>query len=233
MGLSFAIPINTAIAVAKQLLAQGHATHGWLGASTQDLSQELAHAYGLEAPRGALLNEITPASPAERAGLQVGDIILALDDFPIVDSADLPPRIGASHPGDSRVLTVLRDGHVDKIKVQIAELGSGNPTNKRTGAVSKSPRLGLQLADLDDATRQVLGLHGGVEVAEVEAGAAGVAGVQPGDILLKIGRYPVENVSQLNEIVARLGSNLPVPILVKRQDNAMFIAITLAGSEPR
>ena len=233
MGLSFAIPIDTAIEVATQILTQGHATHGWLGASAQDLSQELARAYGLDNPRGALINEISPASPAEKAGLQAGDIILAVDDFTIVDTADLPPRIGASKPGESRLLTLLRDGKVNKVSVRIGDLSSAGAARKRTPALSKNPRLGLQLSDLDEATRQVLGLQAGVLVEAVETGPAALAGVQPGDILLKMGRYPVKNVKQLNEVIARLGSDRPIPVLVKRQDSVAFLAITLAATEPR
>lgn len=231
MGLSFAIPINTAVAVAKQILAEGHATHGWLGASAQELSQELATAYGLEAPRGALLTEIMPTSPAAKAGLQPGDIILAMDDIDILDSPDLPPRIGASLPGSKHVMTVLRDGRVGRIDIRIGELGADGQGDKPNAPVVDVPRLGMKLADIDEATRQVLGLHGGVLVGEVAAGPAAAAGLQPGDIVLKIGRFQVLNVAQVSEFAARLEAEMPVPILVKRQDSVTFLTITLPSSQ--
>lgn len=234
MGLSFAIPINTALEVAAQILKHGRATHGWLGASAQDLTQELARAYGLDSLRGALLNEISPASPAQQAGLQAGDIILAFDDIAIADSSDLPPLIGASRPGEKRRLTLLRDGQIVKIGVLIGELGAAGAEKRRSTKISLIPRLGLQASDLDDATRLRLELQAGVLVEDVEPGPAALAGVLPGDIVLKIGRQTIHNVAQLGEAVAALDADQPTPVLVKRQDSMAFLAITLApGLEPR
>lgn len=231
MGLSFAIPINVAVLAAKQILEQGHATHGWLGVSTQELTLELAQAYGLEAPRGALVSEVRPAGPADQAGLEMGDIILALDDFAIVDSADLPPVIGASQPGTEHVLTVLRDGKVVRLKVKVGELGQGGTSATRASPLVRVERLGLKVSDLDVATRQVLNLHGGVLVEDVESGPATAAGIQPGDILLKLGRFQVDNATSLLEMVGKLPMGQPVPMLVRRHDSATFVTITLAKTE--
>jgi serine protease Do len=231
MGLSFAIPINVAVLAAKQILEQGHATHGWLGVSTQELTLELARAYGLEAPRGALVLEVRPAGPADQAGLDMGDIILALDDFAIVDSADLPPIIGASQPGTEHVLTVLRDGKVVRLKVKVGELGQGGASGTRTSPLVRIERLGLKVSDLDAATRQVLSLRGGVLVEEVESGPATAAGVQPGDILMKLGRFQLDNASSLMETVSKLPTGQPIPLLVRRQDSATFVTLTLPKTE--
>jgi serine protease Do len=231
MGLSFAIPINTAVAVAKQILEQGHATHGWLGVSAQELTLELAQAYGLEAPRGALVSEVRPGGPADQADLQMGDIILALDDIAIVDSADLPPIIGASLPGSEHMLTVLRDGKVGRLKVKVGELGQDAAASKRNSLLVRIERLGLKVSDLDAATQQVLALRGGVLVEETEAGAAAAAGIQTGDILLKIGRFQVDNAARLVELVAKLPAGQPIPILVRRLDSATFVPLTLPKAE--
>lgn len=231
MGLSFAIPINVAVLAARQILEQGHATHGWLGVSTQELTLELARAYGLEAPRGALVSEVRPEGPAEQAGLLSGDIILVLDDFAIVDSADLPPIIGASQPGSERVLTVLRDGKVVRLKAKVGELGQAGPLVKRASPLVTIDRLGLKVSDLDAATREVMDLTGGVLVEGVGAGPAAVAGIQAGDILLKLGRYPLENAAQFLEMAASLPTGQPVPLLVRRQDSATFVALTLSKEE--
>ncbi|MDP2833471.1 MAG: trypsin-like peptidase domain-containing protein [Pseudomonadota bacterium] len=228
MGLSFAIPINTAVAVAKQILTQGHATHGWLGVSAQELSQELAHAYGLELPRGALLTEIRPGGPADKAGLRTGDIVLALDGVAIVDSADLPPKIGASAPDSEHLLTVLREGQVGQIKVLVGELGSADKPDSPRQQVA---RLGMWVSDLNDATKQVMGIHGGVQVEEVAPGPAAGAGIQAGDILLKLGRQPLENAAQLVKLAAGLGNGLTLPVLVKRQENLSFVPLTLPATE--
>ena len=228
MGLSFAIPINTAVMVAKQIVERGHANHGWLGVSAQELTLELAQAYGLEAPRGALVSEVRPDGPADKAGLRMGDIILALDDYAIVDSADLPPIIGASEPGSQHVLTVLREGKPVRLTATVGELGEAAAAGKRATPLVPVSRLGVKVSDLDLATRQVLGLKGGVLVEAAEAGPAQAAGVQPGDILLMLGRFPIDNAAALSGIVAKLPADQPIPLLVKRQDNATFVTLTLA-----
>jgi len=229
MGLSFAIPINVAVAVAKQIVKQGHATHGWLGASAQELTVELAQAYGLDAPRGALITEISSSSPADKAGLQYGDIILAFDDTPITESADLPPVIGASQPGTNHVIVTLRDGQIVRLKVTIGDLGQASSFKKRSAPLVQIERLGLKVSDLNAATQQVLGLHGGVLVETTEDGPAASAGIQAGDMLLKLGRHQLDDAAHLQALAATLPAGQPIPLLVKREDNVTFVTITLAS----
>ncbi|MCP5277846.1 MAG: trypsin-like peptidase domain-containing protein [Thiobacillus sp.] len=228
MGLSFAIPINTAVAVAKQIVEKGKATHGWLGVSAQELTLELAQAYGLEAPRGALVTEVRPSGPAQQAGLQPGDIILALDDFAVVDSADLPPLIGASRPGSEHMLVVLRDGRVSPVRVKVGELGSDSQQVKNTVPVDP---LDVKVSDLDAATLEVLGLKGGVLVEDMGAGPAAEAGVRAGDILLRLGGQVVENAAQLRKLSVALPPGVTVPLLVKRQDSNTFVPLTIPKPE--
>ena len=224
MGLSFAIPINTAVAVARQIAETGKATHGWLGVSTQELTLELAQAYGLEAPRGALVTETRPGGPAAQAGLQPGDIILAMDDVYVVDSADLPPLIGASRPGSEHLLAVLRSGRVAQVGVRIGELGVDG---RRDKDVMPIEALDLRVSDLDGATREVLGLQGGVLVEDVGGGPAAAAGVRPGDILLRLGDHALENAGQLRQLASALAPGATLPLLVKRQDSSTFVILTL------
>jgi serine protease Do len=231
MGLSFAIPINTAVTVAKQIIEKGHATHGWLGVSAQDLTEELAQAYGLEAPRGALVTEVMPMGPADQAGLRPGDIILALNNSAIVDTTDLPPIIGASQPGTELALKVLRDGQLVTLKPKVGELGQDDTSGKHTTPFTQIERLKLKVSDLDAATQQVLSLHGGVMVEEVESGPAARAGIEAGDILLKLGRFPVDNAARLLELTNKLPTGKPLPLLLRRQDSAMFVTISLPKAE--
>ena len=231
MGLSFAIPINIAMTVAKQIVERGHASHGWLGISTQELTLELAQAYGLRAPRGALVSEIRPAGPAYKAGLQLGDVIIAIGDVGIADSADLPPIIGASQPGSEHELVVLRDGQVIRVKIKVGELGQENATARRKQTLTRIDRLGLKVADLDRATKEVFALSNGVLVESTEDGPAAIAGVQQGDILLKLGRHSLENAAQLQQLAAKLPTGIPLPLLVKRQENATFVTITIPGNK--
>ena len=227
MGLSFAIPINVALTVARQILEKGHATHGWLGASAQEMSIELAQAYGLEAPRGALISEIVTASPADKGGLQLGDIVMALDNAGIAESADLPPLVGACQPGTEHLLTTLRDGQIIRLKVKMGELGLDNKTRARTSPLVKVDRLGVKVSDLSPATQQVLAIHGGVLVEAIEDGPAAMAGVQAGDILLKLGSFQLNGVAHLQELVAKQAAGRQVPLLIKREDDATFIAISI------
>jgi serine protease Do len=224
MGLSFAIPINTAVAVAKQIVSQGHASHGWLGVSAQELSQELAHAFGLELPRGALLSGVRPGGPGDQAGLKSGDIVLAIDGISLIDSADLPPLIGASAPGSEHRLTVLRNGKVSHVPVTVGDLGAAD---KPKGPRFKIAQLGVQVSDMDAATRQVLGIHGGVRVEEALPGPAATAGIQAGDILLKLGRQELESATQLRDLDAALVQGETFPVLIQRKDDLSFLPVTL------
>ncbi len=227
MGLSFAIPINIAVDVARQIVEQGRATHGWLGVSAQDMSLELAQAYGLNSPRGGLVTDVRPGGPADRAGLQPGDIVLALDATSISESGDLPPLIGASRPGSGHELQVLRDGRLIRLQVTVGELGRDSQAELRKQALSEVALLGIRVSDLDAATRQVLGLSTGVLVEEVGAGAAAEAGIQPGDLLLRLGREPLDNAARLRALAARLPIGVPIPLLVRRQDSNTFVTLNL------
>lgn len=219
MGLSFAIPINIALAVSKQILANGHARHGWLGASAQDLSQALAHAYGQELPHGALINQVRPGGPAERAGVQVGDIVQAFDDMAILDSADLPPAVGIALPGERHRLTVLREGNVLAIDVVLGDVAdAGKPATP----TQRFSLLGLTAHDV----------NGLVRVAEIMPGPAAEAGIRPGDVLLQIGRASVGDTSRLRELESQLLPGHRLPVLIGRGEDRFFLPLSLPA-KPR
>ena len=227
MGLSFAIPINVAVAVAQQILEKGHAAHGWLGASAQELTVELAQAYGLEAPRGALITEIVPAGPAAKAGFQLGDIILAFDDVAIAESSDLPPNVGGSLPGSEHEITVLREGQVIALKARMGELGQENRSKARVQSMLAVEALALKVSDLSAATQQVLGIPGGVLVEATGDGPAATAGIQVGDMLLKLGRHTLKSAAHLRELASSLPAGQAFPLLVRRDDSALFVTVSL------
>ena len=231
MGLSFAIPINTAMEVAAQIIRYGQARHGWMGISTQELSQELAKAYGLKLPRGALVTEVRPGSPGERAGLEPGDVILALDNLPVVNSADLPPLVGATPPGQTRELTVAREGQLGRLKLVVGDLEAGPLAGKADKPDSRDPRLNASLMRLDDAARKVLGVTAGVVVKDLGPGPAAEAGILPGDILLKMGRQPLESPEQLGQLLDQVPAGQPVPIMIKRREGVLFLPLPLPAEK--
>lgn len=232
MGLSFAIPINDAVWVAKQIAQRGKAVHGWLGVSAQELSLELAQAYGLDVPRGALVAELAPGGPAERAGLLPGDVILALDDVPIAESADLPPLIGALLPGGEVRLAVLRNRKVGKITVAVGEWGRDNAPEKfRKSPLIENEILALRVSTLSAAARETMNLTGGLLVEAVADGPAQEAGVRPGDVLVQIKGEALSDAEKLAALVERLPRGEPLPLLVKRPESSAFVPLVLPAKK--
>ncbi len=233
MGLSFAIPVNVAMDVVAQLKTDGHVTRGWLGISLQEVTQDLARSFGLEQPRGALVAEVTGNSPAEKAGLKVGDIITAYDGRPINDSADLPPLVGTTKPGANKDLTVIRDGKTRDIAVKLGQLPDQDQTELTLSNPPDdgAPRLNVLVADFPDGER---GRDGGVRVQQVGPGMAAEAGVQPGDILLSLNNQKIEDVAHLRQLVKTLPPGQRVPLLIKRDVGSLYLTLKVpaGGKQP-
>jgi serine protease Do len=234
MGLSFAIPINEAMHVIAQLKEHGVVERGWLGVQFQDVNQDLARSFGLDKPRGALVAQVAKGSPAEQAGLKAGDVIVAYGDKPIIDSRDLPPLVGATHPGEARTLTVVREGQERKLEVTLGKLDSKEVklSSNEPGALEGS-RLNMAVSDLTAGQRKQLDVEHGVLVRQVGPGAAANAGVRPGDVLLQIDGKAVNNVEQFRELTAQLKPGASVPVLVKRGSSPLFLALQVPTSDKR
>jgi len=232
MGLSFAIPINTAMNVVAQLKEHGHVEHGWLGIQLQEVTQDLARSFGLDHPHGALIANVTAGSPADKAGLKTGDVIVAFGDKSIGDSGDLPPLVGGTRPGVSVPMTVVRAGNERKIDVTLGKLEDrdvklgANDSGKGPGT-----NLNVVVANLTDAQRRQLGVEHGVVVRQVGPGAAADAGVQPGDVLLQIDGKNVDSAQALSELAANLPAGKPVAVLVKRGEMSLFLALRMPDSK--
>jgi serine protease Do len=230
MGLSFAIPINVGMDVAKQLMAGKSITRGWLGISLQEVTYDLAQSFGLPQPVGALVADVSPGSPAARAGIKAGDIITAYGAQTIRDSGDLPPLVGMSQPGNAVDIKILRAGNAQTLSVTVGKL-AGRENLARAQGDSSDPdtgRLNLGVRDLEPREASQLGLKGGVAVEEIGPGAAADAGVRPGDVVLAVNQQPVHDVKQLTKIVHGLPSDRPVPIQIRRDDQVLFLALKLA-----
>jgi len=231
-GLSFAIPINVAMSIAEQLRETGFATRGWLGVRIQNVDQSLAESFGLSKPEGALVSEVTPNSPADKADILPGDIILSFNGKSVPFSSALPPLVGEIKPGDTVKSEVLREGKRKTIKVTIEPLQSDVDNNREFVAKGKgSSSLGAVVAPAKSGELSSLGLDNGVRVTEVDDnGAAATAGILPGDIIVSFNRAKVESVKQLESLIADAPEGQTMPILIQREDAPMFLAITLPKS---
>jgi serine protease Do len=225
-GLSFAIPIDVALEVERQLLEKGRVTRGRIGVSVQDLSQGLAESFGLEKPEGALVGMVTPDGPGAKAGIKPGDVILELNGEKVLDSRELPPKVAILKPGTAAKLKIWRDNQNLELKVTVVELDEApaQPLQKTEGKAQKPGRLGLSLRVLSPDERQHLGVNGGLLVERVE-GPAQKAGILKGDILLSINGEAVNSVDEVRKLSEKVGPH--VALLIERQGNTLFLALNL------
>lgn len=231
MGLSFAIPINTATLIATQLADKGFVERGYLGIQFQPVGGREARAFGLDRPRGALVASVEPDGPAEKAGIQRGDIVLSYNGKVLETSGELPPLVGATPVGAKAKIKVLRDGKTKELTVTIGKLDeeavAGAGGSKRGGepAEERESRLGLALSDLTDEQREQLKIDGGVLITGVQPGPAARAGLARGDVILEANRKKVDSISALRKAIGDADENDATLLLVKRGAGSLFIVI--------
>jgi len=226
MGVSFAIPIDVAVDVVRQIKATGRVARGWLGVFIQEVNRDLAESFGLERPHGALVTQVMEGSPAEKADLRAGDIITGFDGTPIDFSADLPHVVGRMSVGSNAKLRVVRGGEEKTLNVTIGELperedGEGGFTSPRDEVRS---RIGLRVEPLPPNAAERLGIAGGVRVMESE-GAAAEAGIRSGDVITRLDNKEVTDTDAFREIVAGLEAGRSVPVLINRGQVPTFLAL--------
>ncbi|GAB7548025.1 DegQ family serine endoprotease [Cupriavidus sp. 8B] len=222
-GLSFSIPIDVATKVQAQLVAHGKVTRGRLGIGVQEVNQALAQSFGLPKPSGALVNSVEPDSPAAKAGLKPGDVIVQLGNDVIDHSGDLPEHVADIAPGTQTSLKVIRKGEPLTLTVKIgtakdAAVAGKNPANDAGG------KLGLAVRPLSPTEKRDSGIEGGLVVEDV-AGPAAKVGIQAGDVILSINGTPISSAEQLRALVAKSGKQ--VALLVQRDDARIFIPLDL------
>jgi serine protease Do len=228
MGVSFAIPVNLAMEVAEQLRTEGHVSRGWLGVDIQDVTRELAESFGMSRPEGALVRAILPESPAAKAGLKVGDIILEFAGQAVYSADELPPLVGSSAAGTEAPVAIMRGSNLESITIRLGELPvevlpAGNAEPSREGG-----RLGLLVRNLRLAERSALGVEsGGVLVEEVTGGPAYQAGLRPGDVILSVDGTAVADLAEFEALVGELPLNRHVALLVQRAGTTVFVPIRL------
>lgn len=222
MGLSFAIPINLAENIVAQLKTGGNIERGWLGIAIQDLDQALAESFGLDTPRGALVSAVTPNSPAARAALRPGDIIVEYDGQPVDRSAALPPLVAATAVNSEKQIGILRDGKPQTIAIQVGLLAD----NRVASDTTTSGPIGMVVSDLTREDRTAGGVTNGVRVDQVEPGKpAAQAGVQPHDIIVAFNHRPIDNAAELAEVSRQAEPGATVPLLVQREQQTRFLAL--------
>jgi serine protease Do len=229
MGISFAIPIDEASRVVEQLRVSGRVTRGRIGVVIDQVTKEVAESIGLGKPMGALVRSVESGGPAEKAGVEAGDIITKVEGRTVDRSGDLPRIVGGMKPGSKASLQVFRRGAYKDVSVTVAEFEQDRPrrTSDREGAPKAAPTqtsLGVAVSDLSDAQRRELKIKGGVRVDSVE-GAAARSGIREGDVVLSIDNNEVSSAKQFEQLVAKVDRTKPVTLLVRRGETVNFIVV--------
>jgi serine protease Do len=229
MGISFAIPIDEAMRVADQLRATGRVIRGRIGVEIAPVTKDVAEAIGLGQAAGALVRNVQPDGPAQKAGVEAGDIIVKVDGATVEKSGDLPRIIGGIKPGTRSTLQVFRRGSLRDIAITVGEFPAERPPQRAQAPSepkSQAARtvLGLGVVDLSDEQKRELGIKGGVRVESVE-GPAARAGLQTGDVILQLGNTVVTDSQQFVELAAQAEKRRTVSVLVRRGEWVNYLLI--------
>lgn len=238
MGLSFAIPIDVALDVQRQLRERGHVSRGRIGVVIQEVTRDLATSFGLDRPRGALVNSVEKDSPADKAGIVATDIITRFDGKQVGSSSDLPRIVGGTRPGSKVQLEVLRNGQPQALEITVAELkedriAAQDTTRRGRPSAGAANRLGIVVAELSDEQKREMKLTHGLIVTEVRPDAR--ADVRRGDVLLTFvhgGRQTaLTSVGKLNQLLRKLDKTTVFTLQVRRGENMAFV--TISGLEDK
>ena len=229
-GISFAIPIDEAARVADQLRTSGRVTRGRIGVQIEQVSKDVAESIGLGKPQGALVRGVESGAPAEKAGIEAGDIITKFDGKLIDKSSDLPRLVGNVKPGTRAVVTVFRRGALKELAVTVAEVEAEKPARRVSAPEAKPPVtgaaqvLGLAVSELTEAQKKELKIKGGVKVDTADGGAAR-AGLREGDVILAIANLEVISVKEFEAALAKVDKSKPVNVLYRRGEWAQYAVI--------
>jgi len=231
MGISFAVPIDEAMRVSEQLKTTGHVTRGRIGVQIGEVTKDVADSLGLPKASGALVQRVESGGPAEKGGLEPGDIILKFNGAPIDKSSDLPRMVGNTKPGARSTVTIWRKGASRDLNLTIAEMEPDKVAereNKKSKPEQPTNSLGLVVSDLTEAQKRELKTDGGA-IVETADGAAARAGLRAGDIVLRVNNTDVKDAKQFNALVSKLEPKKTVLLLVRRGDASQFVTIKPNG----
>ncbi|WP_332776182.1 DegQ family serine endoprotease [Polaromonas sp.] len=229
-GISFAIPIDEATRVSEQLRSNGRVTRGRIGVQIDQVTKEVAESIGLGKPQGALVRGVEAGAPAEKAGIEAGDIIIKFDGKPVDKSSDLPRLVGNIKPGTKAIVTVFRRGSARDLTVTIGEVEADKPVRKASGPEPKGPQagpaqaLGLAVSEVSDAQKKELKIKGGVKV-ETADGAAARAGLREGDVIVAIANTEVTSLKEFEAALGKIDKTKSVNVLFRRGEWAQYALI--------
>jgi len=231
MGISFAIPIDEAANVSNQLRASGRVQRGRLGVGIGEVTKEVAESLGMSKPQGAFVSSVEPGSPAEKVGIEAGDIILKFDGKTIEKSSDLPRTVGNTKPGTNSKLTVLRRGVTREVAITVGEFEPEKVATTKPAAAEKAPDnstaaqlLGLTVSDMTDGLKKELKLRGGVRVDAV-AEPALRAGIREGDVITQIANFEVNDTKAFTQVLSKLDKSKAVSVLLRRGEWSQYTVI--------
>ncbi|HEV7855923.1 MAG TPA: DegQ family serine endoprotease [Herminiimonas sp.] len=227
MGISFAVPIDEAMRVSDQLRASGKVTRGRIGVQIGEVTKDVAESLGLTRTQGALVQRVEQGGPAEKGGVEAGDVILKFNGTTIDRASDLPRIVGATKPGTRSTLTVWRKGAPRDLTLMIVELEPekiAKKEDKKPKAEQAANALGLIVSDLTAAQLKELNIDGGVAIESSE-GLAARAGLRAGDILLRVNNVDIKDAKQFNALVTKLDTRKTTLLLVRRGDSSQFVTV--------
>ncbi len=231
MGLSFAIPIDVAMEVVAQLKKDGKVSRGWLGVYIQEVTRELADSFGMKTPKGSLVTQVIKDSPAEKGGIESGDVILEFNGSPIRLSSDLPPLVGRVPVDSKATVKLLRNGKAKSLRIKIGKLPSEEKLAEQSEPKSEmkgEKLLGMQIETPDAELKDAYNLGGnGVVVTGIESGAAANAGVKSGDVITRVNNLAVRNVRHFKEIIAKSRKGSRIALLIQRQQGPVYLALRI------
>ncbi len=222
MGLSFAIPIDLALKVKDDLIAHGKVTRGRLGVGIQSMNAPLAESFGLESPRGALVSKVEPGSPASRAGLKEGDIVVEFDGKPVADASDLPAAVASTKPGSKVALKVWRDRAEKSLEVTVGDMANERVAQAPNDDAAPKGKLGVAVRPLTNDEARALQSDGGLLVQQA-TGPAAKAGLRAGDVIVAVDGRPTRTVDELRARVADAKGN--VAVLIERNGQRVFVPV--------
>ncbi len=235
MGLSFAVPINTAMDIVDQLKEGGAVERGYLGVMIQPVDRDLAQSFGLDKPTGALVADVVPDGPAAAAGIKSGDVILEFNGQTVAEAQRLPLMVGGAPVGEEATLTIMRDGERQDVQLELAprsKFQEESDSADGEDAPSDDAALNAEVRELTEAERSELELDDrGLLVERVESGPLADAGVRTGDVLVRLGSHSLKSVDQLKQAAADISPGKPVPLQIYRNGRPIFVSLTLAQED--